>query len=73
MSSQVMALLDPKTPDPMDAYCSFINKSDSQDEFTAQELNSRQSRRVYLLTYSQSDESIFLTRRVLLLLLKRYF
>ena len=44
MSSQVMALLDLETPEPMDAYHSFIDKSDSQDEFAAQELNSRQSR-----------------------------
>ena len=42
-----MALLDPETPEPMDAYHSFIDESDSQDEFAAQELNSWQSRRVY--------------------------
>ena len=62
MSSQVMALLDPETPEPMKAYHSFIDKSNSQDKFVAQELNSRQSRRVYLLTYLQTDESIFSTR-----------
>ena len=39
-----MALLDLETPELMDAYHSFIDKSDSQDEFAAQELNSRQSR-----------------------------
>ena len=62
MSGQVMALLDPETPKPMDAYHSFIDKSDSQAKFATQELNSRQSRQVYLLTYSQADESIFPTR-----------
>ena len=61
MSIQVMALLDSETPEAMDAYHSFIDKSDSQDEFAS--LNSRQSRRVYLLTYSQADESIFPTRK----------
>ena len=40
MSSQVMAFLDPETPELMDAYHSFIDKSNSQDEFVAQELNS---------------------------------
>ena len=62
MSSQVMALLDPETPEPMDAHHCIIDKSDNQDELAAQELNSRQTRRVYLLTYSQADESIFPTR-----------
>ena len=51
MSIQVMALLDSETPEAMGAYYSFIDKSESQDEFASQELNSRQSRRVYLLTY----------------------
>ena len=51
MPIQVMALLDSETPEAMGAYHSFIDKSESQDEFTSQELNSRQSRRVYLLTY----------------------
>ena len=63
MSIQVMALLDSETPEAMGAYHSFIDKSDSQDEFASQELNSRQSRRVHLLTYSQADESIFPTRK----------
>ena len=40
MSSQVMAFLDPETPELMDAYHSFIDKSNGQDEFVAQELNS---------------------------------
>ena len=62
MSSQVIALSDLETPKAMDAYHSFIDKSDSQDEFATQDLNSRQSRRVYLLTYSQADESIFFSR-----------
>ena len=44
MSSQVMGLLDTETSGAMDAYHSFIDKSDSQDEFAPQELNSRQSR-----------------------------
>ena len=57
MSSHVMDLSNPETPDPMDAYHFLINKTKSQDEFAAQELNSRQSRRVYLLTYSQAKES----------------
>ena len=35
MSSQVMTLLDPGTPEPMDAYHCFIDKTDSQDEFAA--------------------------------------
>ena len=51
MSSEVMALLDHETPKLMDAYHSFIDKSNSQDQFVAHELNSRQSRRAYLLTY----------------------
>ena len=40
MSSQVMALSDLETPEAMDAYHSFIDKSDSQDEFATQDLNS---------------------------------
>ena len=40
MSSQVMVLLDSETPEPMDVYNFFIDKSDSQDEFVTQELNS---------------------------------
>ena len=40
MSSQVIALSDLETPKAMDAYHSFIDKSDSQDEFATQDLNS---------------------------------
>ena len=57
MSSHVMDLSNPETLEPMDAYHSFNNKTNSQDEFAAQELNSRQSRQIYLLTCLQAKES----------------
>ena len=55
----------------MDASRYFIDKSDSQDEFMTQELNSRQSRRVYLLAYLQANESIFHTRESFAAALKK--
>ena len=35
-----MASIDPEISELMDAYHSFIDKSNNQDEFVAQELNS---------------------------------
>ena len=72
MSCQVIALLDPETPELMDAYYSFIDKSNNQNEFTAQELNSPKSRQVYLFI-RKPMKVFFPQERVLLLLLEWHF